>query len=165
MLSGLGIKHVGTSAAKTLARHFRSADELRGATEMQLAELEDFGEITAASVAAWLASDDATAVFTSLANAGVDLTSREPIPVAAGENTVAGRTFVGTGTLETLGRTEVTELLERLGAKVAGSVSKKTSVVVAGAEAGSKLTKAQELGLEIWDESRLVAELARAGVK
>ena len=70
-----------------------------------------------------------------------------------------------TGTLETLGRTEVTELLERLGAKVAGSVSKKTSVVVAGAEAGSKLTKAQELGLEIWDESRLVAELARAGVK
>ncbi len=165
VLSGLGIKHVGTSAAKTLARHFRSADELRGATEMQLAELEDFGEITAASVAAWLASDDATAVFTSLANAGVDLISREPIPVAAGENTFAGRTFVVTGTLETLGRTEVTELLERLGAKVAGSVSKKTSVVVAGAEAGSKLTKAQELGLEIWDESRLVAELARAGVK
>ncbi len=165
VLSGLGIKHVGTSAAKTLARHFRSAVELRAATATQLIELEDFGDITATSVAAWLASDDATAVFDALADAGVDLTSREPLPVAAGENVFASRTFVVTGGLEKFGRDEVTAMLERLGAKVAGSVSKKTSVVIAGSDAGSKLAKAQELGIEVWDESRLLAELASAGVK
>jgi DNA ligase (NAD+) len=93
------------------------------------------------------------------------LTSREPKPVAAGANAFAGRTFVVTGTLVQFGRTEVTELLERVGAKVAGSVSKKTSVLIAGEEAGSKLTKAQELGVEIWDESRLVAELSAAGLR
>jgi DNA ligase (NAD+) len=87
------------------------------------------------------------------------------MPVAAGANAFAGRTFVVTGTLERLGRTEVTEILERAGAKVAGSVSKKTSVLVAGAEAGSKLAKAQELGVEIWDETRLDAELTSAGLK
>jgi DNA ligase (NAD+) len=87
------------------------------------------------------------------------------MPVAAGANAFAGRTFVVTGTLERFGRTEVTEILERAGAKVAGSVSKKTSVLVAGAEAGSKLAKAQELGVEIWDETRLEAELTAAGLK
>ncbi|MFZ9881522.1 MAG: BRCT domain-containing protein, partial [Phycisphaerales bacterium] len=76
----------------------------------------------------------------------------------------AGRTFVVTGTLSRFGRTEVTEILERAGAKVAGSVSKKTSVLVAGEEAGSKLAKAQELGVETWDEARLSEELAKAGL-
>ena len=165
VLAGLGIKHVGASAAKTIARSFRSAEELLAATEAQLAELPDFGEVTARSVAAWLASDEAKRVFAGLASAGVDLTSREPRPVDAGTNAFAGRTFVVTGTLEHFGRTEVTEILERAGAKVAGSVSKKTSVVVAGAEAGSKLAKAQELGIEVWDESRLATELAAAGLK
>ena len=165
VLAGLGIKHVGASAAKTLARRFRSADELLAATESDLAALDDFGEITARSVAAWLASSEAQLIFADLARAGVDLASREPKPVAAGANAFAGRTFVVTGTLEKFGRTEITETLERAGAKVAGSVSKKTSVVVAGAEAGSKLAKANELGIEVWDESRLVAELAAAGIK
>ena len=165
VLAGLGIKHVGSSAAKTLARRFRSADELLAATEEQLAALSDFGEITAKSVAAWLASDEAKRVFADLAAVGVDLTSREPKPVEAGANAFAGKTFVVTGTLEQFGRTEATEILERAGAKVAGSVSKKTSVVVAGAEAGSKLAKAQELGVEVWDESRFLAELVAAGLK
>ena len=165
VLAGLGIKHVGASAAKTLARRFRSADELLAATESDLAALDDFGEITARSVAAWLASSEAQLIFADLARAGVDLASREPKPVAAGANAFAGRTFVVTGTLEKFGRTEITETLERAGAKVAGSVSKKTSVVVAGAEAGSKLAKANELGIEVWDESRLVAELSAAGIK
>ncbi len=165
VLAGLGIRHVGASAAKTLARRFRSAGELLAATEEQLAALDDFGEVTARSVAAWLAGDEAKRIFADLASAGVDLDSREPMPVAAGANAFAGRTFVVTGTLERLGRTEVTEILERAGAKVAGSVSKKTSVLVAGAEAGSKLAKAQELGVEIWDETRLDAELTSAGLK
>ena len=164
VLAGLGIRHVGASAAKTLARRFRSADELLAATESELAALDDFGEITAKSVAGWLASDEAKAVFAALAGAGVDLASREPKPVEAGANAFAGRTFVVTGTLGRFGRSEATEILERAGAKVAGSVSKKTSVVVAGAEAGSKLAKATELGIEIWDEARFVEELAKAGV-
>jgi DNA ligase (NAD+) len=165
VLAGLGIKHVGSSAAKTLARRYRTADELLAATETDLTLLDDFGEVTAKSVAAWLASDEAKRVFAELAAVGVDLTSREPKPVAAGANAFAGRTFVVTGTLAQFGRTEVTELLERAGAKVAGSVSKKTSVLIAGEEAGSKLTKAQELGVEIWDESRLVTELSVAGLR
>ena len=165
VLAGLGIKHVGSSAAKTLARRYRTADELLAATETDLTLLDDFGEVTAKSVAAWLASDEAKRVFAELAAVGVDLTSREPKPVAAGANAFAGRTFVVTGTLAQFGRTEVTELLERAGAKVAGSVSKKTSVLIAGEEAGSKLTKAQELGVEIWDESRLVTELSAAGLR
>jgi DNA ligase (NAD+) len=164
VLAGLGVKHVGASAAKTLARRFRTADELLAATEADLAQLDDFGEVTAKSVGAWLASDEARRVFADLARAGVDLASREPKPVAAGENAFAGRTFVVTGTLARFGRSEATEILERAGAKVAGSVSKKTSVLVAGEEAGSKLAKAQELGVEVWDESRLVAELAKAGL-
>jgi DNA ligase (NAD+) len=164
VLAGLGIKHVGASAAKTLARRFRNADELLAATEADLLALDDFGEVTAKSVAAWLASDGAKHVFYALAKAGVDLTSHEPKPVEAGANAFAGKTFVVTGTLEKFDRGAVTELLERAGAKVAGSVSKKTSVVVAGAEAGSKLAKANELGVEVWDEARLVDELAQAGL-
>jgi 3-dehydroquinate dehydratase-2 len=148
-LAGLGIKHVGASAAKTLARRFRNADELLAATEEDLLALDDFGEVTAKSVAAWLASDGAKQVFHDLAKAGVDLTSHEPKPVEAGRNAFAGKTFVVTGTLEKFDRGAATEILERAGAKVAGSVSKKTSVVVAGAEAGSKLAKAQELGVEV----------------
>ncbi len=164
VLAGLGIKHVGASAAKTLARRFRDADELLAATEEDLLALDDFGEVTAKSVAAWLASDGAKHVFHDLAKAGVDLTSHEPKPVEAGANAFAGKTFVVTGTLEKFDRGAATEILERAGAKVAGSVSKKTSVVVAGAEAGSKLAKAQELGVEVWDEARLVEELAKAGL-
>jgi DNA ligase (NAD+) len=82
-----------------------------------------------------------------------------------GTNAFAGKTFVVTGTLEHFGRSEAIEILERAGAKVAGSVSKKTAVVVAGAEAGSKLAKAQELGVDVWDESRFIAELTAAGLK
>lgn len=164
VLAGLGIKHVGASAAKTLARRFRNADELLAATEEDLLALDDFGEVTAKSVAAWLASDGAKHVFHDLAKAGVDLASHEPKPVEAGANAFAGKTFVVTGTLEKFDRGAATEILERAGAKVAGSVSKKTSVVVAGAEAGSKLAKAQELGVEVWDEARLVEELAKAGL-
>ena len=164
VLAGLGIKHVGASAAKTLARRFRNADELLAATEEDLLALDDFGEVTAKSVAAWLASDGAKHVFHDLAKAGVDFTSHEPKPVEAGANAFAGKTFVVTGTLEKFDRGAATEILERAGAKVAGSVSKKTSVVVAGAEAGSKLAKAQELGVEVWDEARLVEELAKAGL-
>ena len=165
VLAGLGIRHVGASAAKTLARRYRTADELLAATEAQLVELADFGEVTAKSVAAWLASDEAKTTFRELALVGVDLVSREPKPIEVGANAFAGRTFVVTGALEGFGRSEISETLERLGAKVAGSVSKKTAVVIAGSEAGSKLDKAKELGVEIWDETRLQRELAAAAAR
>jgi len=160
-------RDIARGAQRTLAaRGFRAIPELSLADgrRADLAALDDFGAVTAASVAAWLGSSEARAAFASLARAGVDLTSREPAPVAAGANAFAGKTFVVTGTLEKYGRTDVTQILERAGAKVAGSVSKKTTVVVAGADAGSKLDKARELGVEVWDEARLLTELAGAGL-
>lgn len=162
VLAGLGIRHVGASAARTLARRFRSAEELLAATEADLAALEDFGEITARSVAHWLASAQARRIFASLAEAGVDLTSHEPAPAAA-DAPLAGRTVVLTGTLAAMERSAAAEILERLGAKVVGSVSRKTTLVVAGSDAGSKLTKARELGIEVWEEPELLEFLQRHG--
>jgi len=158
VLAGLGIRHVGESAAKTLARHFRSADALLAASEADLSALRDFGPVTAASVAAWLHSPQAGAIFRDLARAGVSLESVEPAPVSHA-SPFFGKTVVLTGTLGGMDRRTATERLESLGAKVSGSVSSKTHLVIAGAEAGSKLDKARELGLEIWDEARLLKEL------
>ncbi len=158
VLAGLGIRHVGESAAKTLARRFRDADQLLAAGEADLAALEDFGPVTAAGVAAWLHSPQAKEIMRDLARAGVSLESRETAPAASG-SPLFGKTVVLTGALESMDRRAAAERLEALGAKVAGSVSSKTHLVVAGAEAGSKLDKARELGIEIWDEARLLREL------
>jgi len=159
VLAGLGIRHVGESAAKTLARRFRTADELRSASEADLAALDDFGPVTAASVAAWLHSPTAHAVFSALERAGVHLESREPV-VKAADAPLLGKTVVLTGTLESMDRATAAAKLESLGAKIAGSVSSKTHLVIAGAEAGSKLDKARSLGVEIWDEARLLQLLS-----
>jgi len=158
VLAGLGIRHVGESAAKTLARRFRSADELLQASEADLAALDDFGQVTAASVASWLHSRQAKAIFRDLENAGVLLESREPV-AAKSTSPFFGKTVVLTGTLEKMDRPTATERLEALGAKVTGSVSSKTHLVIAGAEAGSKLAKARELGIEIWDEAKFLSAL------
>jgi DNA ligase (NAD+) len=167
VLAGLGIRHIGAAAAKTLGKAFADADALLATDETRLVELPDFGEITAASLAHDLRSPRLRETFRRLAEAGVDLHS--PIHAPAGEATAAGpfagKTVVVTGTLEGFTRTGITELLERLGAKVAGSVSKKTHLVIAGDEAGSKLDKARELGIEVWDGTRLAAELAGAGIR
>ncbi len=176
VLAGMGLRHIGASASKTLAKAFPHADALLAigeagpAGEAQLAELEDFGSITAASLARDLASERVRNAFRELAATGVDLTSPlyRPTSAAAGQpsersGAFAGRTFVVTGTLERWGRSDIEALLESLGAKVSGSVSKKTSVVIAGAEAGSKLAKARELGVEVWDEARAIRELESVG--
>ncbi|MDZ4831048.1 MAG: NAD-dependent DNA ligase LigA [Phycisphaerae bacterium] len=163
LLAGLGLRHIGAAAAKTLAKRFVDADALLAATEGELVELDDFGTITAASLAQDLASQRVRESFARLRAAGVDLTSplwkpRDAAPLQATPFT--GKTIVITGTLEKWERGALAERLESLGAKVSGSVSKKTSFVIAGAAAGSKLEKARELGIEVWDEARLEAALA-----
>jgi DNA ligase (NAD+) len=164
VLAGLGIRHIGAAAAKTLAKAFPDADSLLAADEAQLRELPDFGEITAASLAADLRTPRMRETFRRLAEAGVDLRSPIHDPSAAPPaGPFAGKTVVVTGAVEGYTRTGITELLERLGAKVAGSVSKRTQLVIAGEEAGSKLDKARELGIEVWDAARFAREIAAAG--
>jgi DNA ligase (NAD+) len=160
VLAGLGIRHIGAAAAKTLARHFPDAQGLLAASAEDLMALPDFGEITATSLHAYLHSPEARDTFARLAAAGVDLASREPPPAAApASSPFAGRTVVLTGTLAGFARDDLARKLEALGATVTGSVSKKTDLVIAGANPGSKLDKAKALGIETWDEARLLAAL------
>ena len=159
VLAGLGIRHIGSSAAKTLARAYPDATALLATTEEALAELDDFGEITAHALREYLDTPAAVEAFDRLAGVGVDLTSREHVE-ADPESPFNGLTVVLTGTLEHFTRPELTERLEALGAKVTGSVSKKTDLLIAGESAGSKLTKAEGLGIEVWDEDRLRSTLA-----
>lgn len=190
LLAGLGIRHVGTSTAKALARAFPDVDALLAApvwalmpmavnrmskpkrltltgSEDELAQTYEtgLGEDTAPVVHAFLHSDVARRTFEGLAEAGVSLRSNDYTPPGKEPKKTtefSGRTVVLTGTLERFERNELKEILEGLGAKVSGSVSSKTSLVIAGESAGSKLTKAQELGVEVWDEAQLLAALERA---
>ncbi|MCC6908718.1 MAG: NAD-dependent DNA ligase LigA [Phycisphaerales bacterium] len=160
VLAGLGIRHIGVSTAKTLAKNFPDADALLEASREDLLALPDFGEVTATTLHDYLQSRQGRDAFARLKKAGVDLTSstyrkREAPP----DSPFAGKTVVITGTLEAFTRPELTERLETLGAKVSGSVTKKTDLVIAGESAGSKLDKARELGIEVWDEKRLTAAL------
>ncbi|TVQ53539.1 MAG: NAD-dependent DNA ligase LigA [Phycisphaerales bacterium] len=163
VLAGLGIRHIGSTAAKTLARHFRDASHLRKASLEELIDLPDFGEITAEGLYAFLQSPQGEEAFVRLHEVGVNLTSPlytgKPQSSAAESSSFADKTVVLTGTLEAYTRPELAEKLEALGAKVTGSVSKKTDLVIAGENAGSKLDKANELGIEVWDEAKLRAEL------
>jgi DNA ligase (NAD+) len=150
---------IGAAAAKTLARAFPDAEALLAAKEADFEALPDFGEITAKSLAHDLARADVRRMFADLAKAGVDL--RSPMQAQAGfaDSPFAGKTVVLTGTLERFDRGTLTERLEAMGAKVSGSVSKKTHLVIAGAEAGSKLARARELGVPVWDEAELLRHL------
>jgi DNA ligase (NAD+) len=166
VLAGLGIRHIGAAAARTLARAFPDAEALLAASEEDLQDLPDFGEVTASSLAAHLRSRPARDTFARLARAGVDLTSREHRPgqeLRRAASPLSGRTVVVTGILREFSREGLTAALESLGARVTGSVSRKTDLVVAGENPGSKLRRARELGIEVWDEPRLRAELRRAG--
>ena len=160
-LFGLGIRHVGEATAKALARHFGKLDAVMDATEEQLLAVGDVGPIVAKSIRTFFDQPHNREVVEQLRACGV--TWEEGEPAAVVPKPFSGKTFVITGTLPTLGRDEAKEMLEAAGAKVAGSVSKKTDYVVAGAEAGSKLVKAQELGLAILDEAGLLALLAVQG--
>jgi DNA ligase (NAD+) len=162
VLASLGLRLIGAAAAKTLARAFPDAEALLAAKEADFEALPDFGEITAKSLAHDLDRADVRRMFSDLAKAGVDLKSPLHRAEAAEDSPFAGKTVVLTGTLEHFDRSALTERLESLGAKVSGSVSKKTHLVIAGAEAGSKLDKARELGVPVWDEAELLRHLPKA---
>jgi DNA ligase (NAD+) len=149
LVFALGIRNVGETTAKDLVRHFGSLEALMAADEVRLQAVPDVGPVVAASIAHFFAEPHNRQVIRGLEKVGVRGTPMEPVAV---DSAVSGKTFVLTGTLPTLSRDEAKALIEARGGKVAGSVSKKTDFVVAGTEAGSKLTKAQELGLIILDE-------------
>jgi DNA ligase (NAD+) len=159
-LFGLGIRHVGETTAKDLARHFGALDRIMAASEAQLLEVDDVGPIVAASVRTFFDQPHNREVAEQLRAAGVHWEEND----GTGDLTpkpLAGKTFVLTGSLPTLSRDQAKDLIEAAGGKVAGSVSKKTDCVVAGSEAGSKLEKAQALGVRVVDEDGLQAILAQ----
>jgi len=159
-LFGLGIRHVGEATAKALARHFGQLDVIMAASAEQLLEVDDVGPVVAQSIRTFFDQAHNREVVEQLRACGVTWTEGEPAERVP--QPLAGLTFVITGTLPTLGRDEAKDKVEAAGGKVAGSVSKKTDYVVAGAEAGSKLTKAQELGVKVIDENQLM-ELLNGG--
>lgn len=152
LIAGLGIPFVGERTAQFLAAGFSSLDELMTAGEERLMQVEEVGPKVAASIRRFFAEPHNQALIGRLRAAGLNFQSTEK-KVEGGP--LAGMTFVLTGTLPTLTRDEATRLIETSGGKVTGSVSRKTSVVVAGEEAGSKLDKARELGIPVWDEAEL----------
>jgi DNA ligase (NAD+) len=158
LLYGLGIPDVGEATALSLARHFGSLEALLAASEAQIQQVEDVGPVVAAEVAAFFASEDHRNVVQALRDKGVSWPDLERAPAAGAA--LAGQTFVLTGTLSRMTREQAQEALTARGAKVVGSVSKKTRFVVAGADAGSKLKRAQELGIEVLDEEQLERLLA-----
>lgn len=157
-LFGLGIRHVGEATAKDLARHLGSMDRIMDASVEELAQVPDVGPVVAASIHTFFAQPHNREVVEQLRACGIAWEEGEA-QVASGP--LVGKTVVLTGTLPTLSRDQAKDLLEAAGAKVAGSVSKKTDFVVAGTDAGSKLTKAQELGINILDESGLMSMLEK----
>jgi len=154
----LGIRNVGEATAKDLARHFGALDRLMRADIDQLQQVPDVGPVVAASVARFFGEPHNIEVIEQLRAAGVAWLEGEP--AAAVDSPISGKTFVLTGTLPTLTRDAAKDMIEALGGKVAGSVSKKTDYLVAGAEAGSKLDKAQALGVRILDEAQFRTLLA-----
>jgi DNA ligase (NAD+) len=157
-LFGLGIRHVGEATAKELARHFGKLDAIMDATLEQLLQVADVGPVVAQSLRTFFDQAHNREVVEQLRACGVHWEEGEA--TAGASLPLAGQTFVLTGTLPTLSRDQAKDMLEAAGAKVAGSVSKKTHGVVAGAEAGSKLDKAQALGIPVLDEAGLLALLA-----
>ena len=153
LLFGLGIRHVGSKASQLLLQHFHSIENLAQADPEEVASIESLGSVIAQSLQTYFATEGSKILLDELKEAGVNLDYKGQTVVA--DAALSGLTVVLTGKLERLTRSEAKGKLESLGAKVTGSVSKKTNLVVAGADAGSKLQKAQELGIEIRDEAWL----------
>lgn len=157
VLAGLGIRHVGASGSRILGQHFGDIDALIDADVETLSAIDDVGPITAESIHTFLHHAAGQRVIDELRDAGVDLTEEKR--VVAEDSVFSGKTVVITGSFDGFDRKELTARLVSLGAKVSGSVSKKTDLVIAGEKAGSKLVKAGELGIEVWDEARLAEAL------
>ena len=153
LLFGLGIRHVGSKASKILLEKFVSLENLARASAEDIAQIEGLGQVIAKSLVSYFANQGVQELLSELKSAGVNLVYTGQVAVEGG--LLSGMTVVLTGKLERLKRSEAKAKLESLGANVAGSVSKKTNLVVAGSDAGSKLTKAQELGIEVKDEAWL----------
>ena len=159
LIYALGIRHVGEKAAATLARHFRSMDRLMSEPPEALQSVAEIGPVVAASVRAFAEEPRNQELVRRLKATGVNMESQAPEP-SDQPRPLSGKTYVLTGTLTAMTREDATAALERLGAKVSGSVSKKTTAVVFGAEAGSKLETAEKLGVERMDEAQFLAFLS-----
>ena len=159
-LYALGIRQVGEATAKDLAKHFGSLDRIMNATLDELLQVNDVGPVVAQSLQVFFAQAHNRDVVNALRAAGVTWTEHEGVSADASPKPLAGKVFVLTGAMPNLSRDAARELIEAAGGKVSGSVSKKTDYVIAGAEAGSKLQKAQELGITILDEAQLQQLLA-----
>jgi len=155
LLFAFGIRHVGQKASRILAARYGSLDALRAASEEELKEIPEIGQVIAQSLTGWFSTDQADHLIRELRDAGVSMQEE----VQQSDNRFAGMTFVITGTLTHYKRDEITDIIERCGGKASGSVSKKTTYVVAGEAAGSKLKKAQELGIPVLTEKEFEAML------
>lgn len=153
LLFSFGIRQVGQKAGKVLANRFRTLDALREASIEELTAVDDIGAITAGNIADWFSDPQSQHLISRLKEAGVNMTAAEQ----GNDQRFAGKTFVLTGSLEKFTRSEATEMIEARGGKASGSVSKKTSYVVAGEAAGSKLRKAQELGIPVLTEDEFLS--------
>ncbi|WP_026691226.1 NAD-dependent DNA ligase LigA [Alteribacter aurantiacus] len=163
LLFGLGIRHVGAKAAKTLAQHFETMENLQQATQEELIAINEIGDKMADAIVTYFDKPEVTELLQELARLGVNMSYKGPKPVSAEESDsiFAGKTIVLTGSLEQMTRNDAKKQIELLGGSVTGSVSKKTDLLIAGEKAGSKLTKAQDLNIEIWDEARMLEELSK----
>jgi DNA ligase (NAD+) len=153
VLHGIGIRHVGEGGARALAKAFRSMEALQKATVEALATVPDVGDVVARSVRTFLDEPHNVALFDKLRRLGVRMEDAAPAGAAAGPGPLAGKTYVITGTLESMSREAATAELEALGAKVAGSISRKTSGLIVGQDAGAKLDKARAAGVPVLDEA------------
>jgi DNA ligase (NAD+) len=158
LIFGLGIRHVGERGAQALARAFRSMDKIREAPLAELERVHDIGEVVAQAVRGFFDEEVNGKLVDALKDAGVDMTEQAE-PEADGARPLSGQTFVITGTLESMTREEAQEKLEKLGAKVADSISKKTTALIAGEKAGSKLAKAEKLGVKVLDEQAFLKDI------
>ena len=154
LLTGLGILNIGKSASRSLINHFHSFDDIAKATEEEIKQVADIGEISAKLVYEFFHDEENIALLNKLKEANVNMAEEKTEKTS---DKFQGLTFVLTGTLEAMGRSEASEIIQSLGGKASGSVSKKTSYVIAGANAGSKLTKAESLGVKIITEQEFLA--------
>lgn len=163
LIFGIGIRHVGAKAAKILAMEFEHMDRLIAATREELTAINEIGEKMADSLVTFFEQGEAKDLIRELKDAGVNMTytGARPVQVSQSDSYFAGKTIVLTGKLSLLTRNEAKQEIESLGGNVTGSVSKKTDLVIAGEDAGSKLKKAEELGVTVWNEERLVKELSK----